>query len=310
MNLITKIRYTLNNLGIHQKIWIPIFMVLVLILATCSSKKPETIVTTLENNQENVEENQILQLTPNEQEDLGTPIEEPETDYSSYNATDDTTDFSTTDTTDYSSSSELFLEEQDSLDIPPDLLAQIRRNLLSENYTGVLNLVEGRTDDASTYYRGIAYFVMMQERHIFSDNERIDFANQAESILRDVANNTEYPGLRARASLWYAVTLQAQYRDYRSLKTAVDTLYRVSQNRTARVYNDAVYYLGNVHAKMGWYGPARHYYRRVNGLNQNGDDRIYDYTDKAHYNTYEASQAGLERLREYMDGTHEDYGNY
>lgn len=262
-------------------------------LSLSCTKKQETIVTTPQNTSQNLEtENQALQFDQNQR----VPIEEEDAVLQAESLPSTPANNS------------LFLEDRDSLDIPADVLSEIHRALLVENYPRVLNLVENRDDDASTYYRGIAYFVMMQEDQKYSEAERSGYAQNAERILGDLSQNTQYRGLKARSLLWYAVTLQAQYAEFQPLKTAVASLYEVSRYPNARVYNDSIYYLGNVHAKLGWYGPARYYYKKVRDLNQNGDDSIYDYSDKVFYTTWEASEAGLARLRAYMDGTHKDYG--
>lgn len=256
-------------------------------IISCSSQKKEGITTTPENTSQNLNNDQVLKFEP---------VEKPEEDIQAVeNANDNGND-----------NTSFYDIDDETWDIPTDLLQEIRQALLVENYPRVLTLVEGRTDDASIYYRGIAYFVMMQEDKKYDIEERIGYARRAEQILEDVANNTTYPELRTRALLWYGVTLIANYEEFPPLKKAVSSLYQIGRYPNSKVYNDSIYYMGNAHAKLGWYGPARYYYKKVRNLDQK-DDNVYDYINKTFYSTYDASEAGLRRLEAYMSGQHPDY---
>ena len=149
---------------------------------------------------------------------------------------------------------------------------------------------------------------MMLQKNRFSPSQRIIFRNKAEALLKEVGYQSNEDDLRARALLWYGVTLDLAYSDLKSKKRAIGAFYKIESSRlkNSDYYNDALFYAAQTYARMGWYGVSKNYFRRA-GISAGKDSQIYDYVDNRFYPIDVASEIGFQRLQSYVKGYNKAY---
>ena len=200
-------------------------------------------------------------------------------------------------------------ENYDGVDSTSSSASEYNSGVVSEeqqNYSSMLNegqinelinkIGENPESDIQRYYAGIAHYHLMKNNTISSDN-RLFHRDRAIEYLNTVGYQALDDNLKAKGLLWYAMAVNLSYSDLKNIRKASGALHRIQSTRLqdTSVYDDSLLYSGDIHRKLGWYGAARSYYKRLKREAPNGT--VWNAERKLFMSGENAAEYGLEEVR-------------
>lgn len=168
--------------------------------------------------------------------------------------------------------------------------------LLAEKFTEVVDMRSLKSDEGR-YYTGIAYYALMKQKNLYPNTQRTTYRDKAISLLKEVSRQRGNASLRARALLWYAMTLHLNYSDIRNKRLALDALLTIQRElHDTEAYDDSYVIAGIIYTKMGWFVQARRHYNELKKVSSY-DGRVWDPENRNYYLPQDAAEIGLEKVR-------------
>ena len=171
--------------------------------------------------------------------------------------------------------------------------------------------IEAAGDPAShelKYYKGIAYYCMMKI-DTYSKASRVNYRDNAISLLKEVGYDAISDELKAKALLWYGMAMHLNYKDLKNKRQAIGAFHRIQTTKLkdTKFNNDSLLYTAKVYQQMGWYIQAREFYKRL-GRAGKIDSEVYNPWSQKYESISQASSEGLADLSRICNAATESAG--
>ncbi|MFC1504147.1 hypothetical protein ACFL6D_01885 [Spirochaetota bacterium] len=177
-------------------------------------------------------------------------------------------------------------------------IASVKSLIVRGKYESAIDESGDARSHEMKYYKGIAYYCMMQMKQRYSQSERIEYRDNAISLLKEVGYDAVSDSLKSRALMWYGMAVHLNYEDLSNKRIALGAFHRIQSTRLkdTKYHNDSLLFTAKVYKQIGWYKQARRFYKKL----RDGsfvDEKVYDFDIMKKVSTSQAADDGLEEVR-------------
>lgn len=188
----------------------------------------------------------------------------------------------------------------------PDILDTIYAAILRGEYPSVIKDAESLkntiTDEETVYildyFTAIAHYNILLRNHIYNVETRSKSRILAEELFHNTSQHVKDPQVAGRSLIWYAMTMHISYTDYNNKKKAIDALNEIASRRfeDTGLSDDAIFIKARIYMDIGWYGSARHYFKKLLSKDHSGNI-LFDPWRNEYRGAPEAAANALSELR-------------